>query len=151
MSDIELRLRVNGTDAEIHAPEDATLLEVLRERLGIKGVRFGCGAEKCGACMVLIDGEPEFSCARAAATAANRNIETIESLSVDDPLMVSLIRHQAAQCAFCLPGIVMSAKALLARNSRPKRQDILTALEPHLCRCGAHQRIVDAIMSVEAQ
>lgn len=99
--------------------------------------------------MVLVDGAPTFSCGREASSVANKDIETIESLDRDDPLLVSLIEHQAAQCAFCLPGIVMSAKALLNRNPHPDRADVLGALEPHLCRCGAHQRIVSAIMSVE--
>ncbi|MAS03885.1 MAG: (2Fe-2S)-binding protein [Ahrensia sp.] len=147
MTKIDLSLRINGRDIDVSVPEDATLLEVLREELRLNGSRFGCGQEKCGACMVLLDGAPTFSCAREAATVANRDIETIESLDRNDPLFTSLIEHQAAQCAFCLPGIVMSAKALLRRNPHPERAEVLSALEPHLCRCGAHQRIVTAIMS----
>ncbi|MEW5422948.1 (2Fe-2S)-binding protein [Amorphus sp. 3PC139-8] len=150
MTEVDLHLRINGNPVNVRAPEDAMLLEVLRERLHLPGTRFGCGQEKCGACMVLIDGKPEFSCARAASTATDRDIETVDGLPKDDPLLVSLLKHQAAQCAFCLPGIIMSAKALLKRSSRPDRSEVLSALEPHLCRCGAHQRIVKAIMSVEA-
>ena len=147
MTKIDLSLRVNGRDNDVSVPEDATLLEVLRENLHLTGSRMGCGQEKCGACMVLVDGMPTFSCSREASSVTNKSIETIEGLDRDDPLLVSLIEHQAAQCAFCLPGIVMSAKALLRRNPHPGRTEVLSALEPHLCRCGAHQRIVNAIMS----
>lgn len=150
MTDIDLRLHINGTDHDVRLPEDATLLEAFRERLDMKGPRLGCGQEKCGACMVLVDGDPVYSCARSASTATGRTIETIDGLQADDPLLRSLLEHQAAQCAFCLPGIIMSAKALLRRNPSPDRAEVLSALEPHLCRCGAHQRIVNAIMAVEA-
>lgn len=148
MTETDLRLHINGKDVEVRVPEDATLLEVLRERLDLKGARYGCGQEQCGACMVLIDGEPAYSCARAAATATGTAIETVEGLPEEDPLLLSLLKHQAAQCAFCLPGIVMSARALLQKNPQPDRDDVLSALEPHLCRCGAHQRIVNAILAV---
>lgn len=149
MTDIDMNLRVNGRDTAIRAPEDATLLEVLRYRLGFQGARFGCGQEQCGACMVLIDGVPTFACTRHAASATDQAIETVDGLRQDDPVLLSILDHQAAQCAFCLPGIVMSAKALLRREPHPKREDVVNALEPHLCRCGAHQRIVNAIMAVE--
>ena len=151
MTEIDLKLRINGNDVDVCVPEDATLLEVLRERLGLKGTRFGCGQEKCGACMVLIDGEPVYACARPAATVTGQAIETVEGLPEDDPLIQSFLKHQAAQCAFCLPGIAMSAKALLRKNPDPAREEVLSALEPHLCRCGAHQRIIEAIMTVDAQ
>jgi len=98
--------------------------------------------------MVLIDGRPEFSCTRQAEALEGRRIETIESLKSDDPILKAFVEHQAAQCTFCLPGIIMSSKALLAHNSAPTKAEVLDALEPHLCRCGAHNRIVDAVLSV---
>lgn len=150
MSSIDLTLNVNGTDIDVSVPEDATLLEVLRDRLGMTGTRFGCGQEQCGACTVLVDGTTAFACSRLAIDTTGRAIETIESLDATDPLLQALLHYQAAQCAFCLPGITMSAKALLKRNDRPSRAEVLAALDPHLCRCGAHQRIVNAILSVNA-
>jgi len=143
-----LTLTINGSDVVINAPEDATLLEVLRDRVSMTGTRYGCGEERCGACMVLIDGRPEFSCTRQAEALEGRRIETIESLKSDDPILKAFVEHQAAQCTFCLPGIIMSSKALLAHNSAPTKAEVLDALEPHLCRCGAHNRIVDAVLSV---
>lgn len=144
------RLSIDGTEAVVEAPEDATLLEILRDRMGMDAVRFGCGQEACGACMVLVDGSPAFACTRLAVTAQGRDIRTVAGLPEDDPLIAALLDRQAAQCAFCLPGIVMSAKALLTEDPAPTRDTVLQALEPHLCRCGAHGRIVDAILSVAA-
>lgn len=145
-----VNLKVNGNPLEVEAAEDTTLLEVLREHLGLKGTRFGCGMEKCGACMVLVDGEPEYSCTRIVSTLEDHPIQTVEGLTDDHPLIASFVEHQAAQCGFCLPGIAMSALALLRRKPEPERDEVLAALEPHLCRCGAHQRIIDAILSVGA-
>ncbi|MBL6430256.1 2Fe-2S iron-sulfur cluster binding domain-containing protein [Maritimibacter sp. DP07] len=143
-----LTLTVNGRAETVTVPTDATLLEVLRERLGLMGTRFGCGQEQCGACMVLVDDSPVFACTRLVDSLDGSEIRTVEGLGEDDPLIAALLEHQAAQCAFCLPGIIMSAKALLDRTPSPERSDILEALDPHLCRCGAHPRIVDAILSV---
>lgn len=151
MADASLTLQVDGEVHAVSAPEDATLLEVLRDRIGITGVRFGCGQEQCGACTVLVDGRPDYACTRLAATLEGKPVLTVEGLGEDDPLIAALIGHQAAQCAYCLPGIAMSAKALLAENPSPSRPQVLAALQSHLCRCGAHGRIVDAILSVAAR
>lgn len=145
-----VRLRVNEADRDVEAPADATLLDVLRDRLGLTGARFGCGEEECGACMVLVDGAPAFACTRPLDTLDGCSVETVEGLAEDDPVLAALVQRQAAQCAYCLPGIVMSAKALLTRSPNPDRAQVLAALQPHLCRCGAHGRIVEAILSVRA-
>ncbi|MEC7760599.1 MAG: (2Fe-2S)-binding protein [Pseudomonadota bacterium] len=142
-----LTLTVNGAPVTVDVPEDATLLEVLRDRLNLTGTRFGCGQEQCGACTVLVDGAPVFACTRPASSLTGATIETIEG-AADDPVVTALIDHQAAQCAFCLPGIAMSARALLRRTPAPDRAAVIEALDPHLCRCGAHSRIVEAILSV---
>jgi aerobic-type carbon monoxide dehydrogenase small subunit (CoxS/CutS family) len=124
------------------------LLSVLREQLQLRGTRFGCGTEQCGACMVLVDGEPVFSCAREIATVAGRSVTTIEGLATNGtlhPLQQAFLDEQAGQCGYCVAGILMSAAALLARNPHPDRAEIAAALDRHLCRCGAHNRIMKAI------
>jgi nicotinate dehydrogenase subunit A len=129
------------------------LLSVLREDLGLRGSRFGCGLEQCGACMVLIDGTPEYSCAREIATLAGRNVTTVEGLShngTPHPLQQAFLDEQAGQCGYCLSGILVSAAALLARNKTPSRAEVAAALDPHLCRCGVHNRIIRAVQRAGA-
>jgi nicotinate dehydrogenase subunit A len=141
-------LQINGRAVEVEADGSALLLDVLRNRLGLRATRFGCGEEACGSCMVLIDGEPAFSCTRAIDSLAGRAVTTIEGLKASgalEPLLQAFIAEQAGQCGYCLSGIVMSAYALLARNPSPDRAEIVAALEPHLCRCGSHQRIIRAV------
>jgi aerobic-type carbon monoxide dehydrogenase small subunit (CoxS/CutS family) len=141
-------LQINGEAVEVEADGSALLLDVLRNRLGLKAARFGCGEEACGSCMVLIDGEPAFSCTRAIDSLAGRAVTTLEGLKANgalEPLLQAFIAEQAGQCGYCLSGIVMSAYALLARNPSPGRAEIVAALEPHLCRCGSHQRIIRAV------
>jgi nicotinate dehydrogenase subunit A len=141
-------LTVNGERRHIDAAETASLLEVLRNQLGLFGTRYGCGLEQCGSCMVLVDGEPVYSCSREAGTVAGRSVTTVEGLGRPDrlhPLQQAFLDEQAGQCGYCLSGIVISAKALLDRNSNPSRADIVQALDKHLCRCGAHQRILRAV------
>ncbi len=143
-----LTFSVNGQPVEIEADETAPLLSVLRETLGLRGSRFGCGAEKCGACMVLIDGKPDYSCSREAATVQGKAVTTVEGLSPDGalhPLQQAFLDEQAGQCGYCLSGILVSAAALLERNRQPDRAEIVAALDPHLCRCGIHNRVVRAI------
>jgi aerobic-type carbon monoxide dehydrogenase small subunit (CoxS/CutS family) len=142
------KLTVNGEAKAVQAEGETPLLLVLRNELGLKGTRFGCGLEQCGACMVLIEGEPRFSCAMSVADAAGKSITTIEGLSPPDeldPLRQAFIDEQAGQCGYCLSGIVVSASALLRRNPRPSRDQIVAALDKHLCRCGSQPRIVRAI------
>jgi aerobic-type carbon monoxide dehydrogenase small subunit (CoxS/CutS family) len=141
-------LVVNGKRVRVAADGTVPLLSVLREQLGLRGTRFGCGTEQCGACMVLIDGAPIQSCTREVATAAGKAITTVEGLSSDGalhPLQQAFIAEQAGQCGYCLAGILISAAALLARNPRPTRAEIAAALDPHLCRCGMHNRVMRAV------
>jgi nicotinate dehydrogenase subunit A len=142
------RLRINGETIDIEAEAATPLLDVLRNRLGLTAARFGCGAEQCGACTVLIDGEPAFSCTTGLDTLAGRAVTTAEGLKASgalEPLLSAFVAEQAGQCGYCLSGIVMSAYALIARNPAPSRAQIVTALDPHLCRCGAHLRIIRAV------
>ena len=139
---------VNGEPKRVEASETATLLDVLRNHLGLMGTRYGCGLEQCGACIVLVDGQPAYACTREAGTVAGRSVTTIESLGTPDkphPLQQAFLEEQAGQCGYCLSGIIMSAKALLDRTPAPTRTEIVTALDRHLCRCGAHQRIIRAV------
>src|SRR4051812_24085349 len=127
---------------------------MLRDELGLRGTKFGCGTEQCGACMVLIDGKPEYACSREAATVTGRSITTVEGLSNDGALHAlqqAFLDEQAGQCGYCLSGILISASALLARNGKPSRAEIITALDPHLCRCGIHNRVVRAVQKAGAQ
>src|SRR5213595_507613 len=124
------------------------LLAVLRNTLGLSGTRFGCGLEQCGACMVLVDGEPAYACTREVSTVAGKRVTTVEGLAGGDrlhPLQQAFLAEQAGQCGYCLSGILMSAAALLAHDPRPDRAAIVAALDRHLCRCGAHNRIVRAV------
>lgn len=141
-------LRINGTTHTLAGDENAALLHVLRNELDLKATRFGCGEEQCGACMVLVEGAPAYACTLPVWQCADKSIETAESLvagAAPHPLVAAFLAEQAGQCGYCLSGILMSAKALLARNPAPQRADIIAALEPHLCRCGAHPRMVRAV------
>jgi nicotinate dehydrogenase subunit A len=147
---MSIAFEVNGRQVSVPANATTPLLDVLRNQLGLKGTRYGCGLEQCGSCMVLLDGEPVFSCVREVGTVAGRRITTIEALA-GDHLVQAFLDEQAGQCGYCLSGIVISAKALLDRNRAPTRADIVAALERHLCRCGAHSRIIRAIERAAGQ
>jgi nicotinate dehydrogenase subunit A len=139
---------VNGESVHVHGDGTKPLLSVLRNELGLRGSRFGCGTEQCGACMVLIDGEPSFSCARAIESLAGKSVITVEGLAASgtlSPLQQAFLDEQAGQCGYCLSGILISAAALLARNPQPTRSEIAAALDRHLCRCGVHNRIMRAV------
>src|SRR5712691_10223967 len=139
---------VNGRAVDVDAEENATLIDVLRHQLQLRATRFGCGLEQCGACTVLVDGEPVQSCTRLVATVAGKSVTTLEGLRRDGvlhPLHEAFLAEQAGQCGYCLAGILMAAKALLDRNPRPNRADIVAALDRHLCRCGVHNRIIRAV------
>jgi nicotinate dehydrogenase subunit A len=141
-------LSVNGTSVRVASEGTTPLLTVLRDELKLRGSRFGCGNEQCGACMVLIDGEPAFSCAREIASVAGRSITTVEGLAGDGrlhPLQQAFLEQQAGQCGYCLSGILISAAALLARKAAPSRAEIAAALDVHLCRCGIHNRVIRAV------
>jgi nicotinate dehydrogenase subunit A len=143
-----IQLTLNGTAAAVEAEEAATLLEVLRGDLGLMGARFGCGLGQCGACTVLLDGRPVNACAVEVGGLAGKAVTTVEGLGTPErphPLQVAFLELQAGQCGYCLTGILMSAKALLDRNPAPGRAEIAAALNGHLCRCGVHNRILDAV------
>ncbi|HUI35751.1 MAG TPA: (2Fe-2S)-binding protein [Stellaceae bacterium] len=144
----EITLNVNGKAARVSADPDTPLLDVLRNHLGLIGSKFGCGLEQCGCCMVLIDGKPEKSCGKAVSTVAGKIILTIEGLGTPEnphPLQIAFLDEQAGQCGYCLPGILVSAKALLDRNTSPSRAEIAAALDDNICRCGSHLRILRAV------
>jgi len=143
-----ISLTVNGRTATVTADPDTPLLDVLRNHLGLVGTKFGCGLEQCGCCMVLIDGNPEKSCGKAVSTVAGKTVLTIEGLGTPErphPLQQAFLDEQAGQCGYCLPGILVTAKALLDRNPAPSRTEIATALDDNICRCGSHVRILRAV------
>ena len=140
-------LRVNGTPRDVSVDPDTPLLYVLRNDLELNGPKFGCGLAQCGACTVLVDGKAVRSCV-TPVSAVKGTVETIEGLGTEQklhPLQKAFIEEQACQCGYCGNGMVMSAKALLARNPRPTNEEIRKALNSHLCRCASHNRIVRAV------
>ncbi len=144
-----VRIQVNGTEHEVSAAADTPLLYVLRNQLGLKAAHFGCGTGQCGACRVLIDGRAVASCDTPLWAAAGKHITTAEGLgdaAHPHPLQSALIAEQAGQCGYCLPGILISAAALLARRPRPTEAEVRAALDDNLCRCGSHNRIVRAVL-----
>lgn len=145
----DFTLNVNGRDVTVHADDTATLLEVLRNDVGLTGTRYGCGAEQCGACAVLVDGAERLSCGMEAGMAEGHAVVTVEGLGTAErphPLQAALLEKQAGQCGYCLSGILVSAKALLDVNPSPSRAEVARHLSGHLCRCGAHNRIMDAVL-----
>jgi len=141
-------LTVNGRAVTVTADRDTPLLDILRNHLGLLGTKFGCGQEQCGCCMVLIDDRPEKSCGKALSTVAGKAIITIEGLGTQErphPLQQAFLDEQAGQCGYCLSGILISAKALLDRNTAPSRAEIAEALDDNICRCGSHVRILRAV------
>jgi carbon-monoxide dehydrogenase small subunit len=146
--EIKIEFTLNGTLMEVEVPPHWTLLKLLREKLGLTGTKEGCGIGECGACTVLIDGMTVNACLVLALKVEGRKIETIEGLGSRDslhPLQKSFIDHGAIQCGFCIPGILMSSKALLEQNSNPNREEIKEALSGHLCRCTGYHQIIEAI------
>jgi nicotinate dehydrogenase subunit A len=141
-------LHVNGNSHRIDATESTPLLAVLRDELGLAGPRFGCGQGECGACMVMVDGRAQTACNVSLEAVSGCRVETIEGLGTPDrphPLQTAFIAERAGQCGYCLSGILVSAAALLRTHSSPSRAQIVAALEPHLCRCGAHLRMIRAV------
>jgi nicotinate dehydrogenase subunit A len=143
-----IELMVNGKRHNVSASPDTPLLYVLRNDLALNGAKFGCGLAQCGACTVLVDGKPVRSCSYVVEQARGRAITTIEGLGTAEqphPVQRAFIEEQAAQCGYCINGMVMSAAALLARNPKPGDGDIREALAGNLCRCGTHSRILRAV------
>ena len=144
--DQNFNFTVNGQLHHIETDPATPLIYVLRNNLGLTGVRYGCGLEQCGSCMVLIDGMPAYACNRAVDSVSGREVLTVEGLhNQGHPLFEAFLAEQAGQCGYCLSGILINAKALLDRNPSPNRGDIAAALETNLCRCGAHVRIMRAV------
>lgn len=148
-----VHLTLNGRPVAVEADPDTPLLYALRHPLDARTARFGCGVGLCGACTVIVDGTARFSCDMPVSEAEGRRVETAESLATDPPhpLLAAVVDRQAGQCGYCLPGIVMAAKALLDRETRPSRQRIAESLAGNLCRCGAHVRILDAVEAAAAR
>lgn len=144
----ELNFSLNGKSTSAEVDPDMPLLYVLRGELGMTGTRFGCGTGMCGACTIIMDGKAVQACDTPASVVDGRNVETIESLAAGDeahPIVAALLELQAGQCGYCLPGIVLAAKALLDTTPNPDRTAIAATLDGNLCRCGAHHRILNAI------
>ena len=149
-----ITLQVNDARHDITVDDpDMPLLYALRDDLGLNNPRFGCGLEQCGCCMVLIDGAPEKCCAKPVSSIAGKNVTTVEGLGTPDaphPLQQAFLDEQAGQCGYCLSGILISAKALLAANPSPTRAEIALALDGNICRCGSHNRILRAVEKAAA-
>ncbi len=143
-----LTLSVNGEEHEVAAPAHKTLLEVLREDLGLTGTKHGCELGECGTCTVLVDGEPVLSCLALPVELEGRQIVTVEGMAQDGrlhPLQQAFAELGAAQCGYCIPGILLTAKALLDENPRPARHEVKEALAGNLCRCTGYTKILDAV------
>lgn len=146
---VDVALEVNGDAVTVHVPPHRTLLDTLRETLGLTGAKRVCDEGACGACTVLLDGEPVYACLTLAVACAGRSVRTVEGLSTDGlhPVQQAFIDHDAFQCGFCTPGQIMSCVALLERNASPTAEDVLRAVSGNLCRCGAYPNIVAAALS----
>ena len=141
-------LKVNGAVHSVTAEPDTPLLYVLRNDLGLNGAKFGCGLGQCGACTVLLDDKPSFSCLLPIAALADRKVRTIEGLGTQEKpgaLPAAFETEQAAQCGYCIAGMIMRAQALLERNNRPTEAELRAHMAPNLCRCGTHMRILRAV------
>jgi nicotinate dehydrogenase subunit A len=143
-----IRLDVNGRQHQVDVDPATPLLYALRDQLGLNGAKFGCGMGQCGSCTVMIDGEAAFSCIVPVSALEGRRITTLEGLGTLDkpgPVQRAFIDEQAAQCGYCIPGMIMRAQALLQRNTSPSPAEIRKHMSPNLCRCGTHMRIMRAV------
>ena len=143
-----VRLTVNGREHDVSADPDTPLLYVLRDELALNGAKFGCGLGQCGACTVMVDGKAVFSCVTPILLLEGKQVTTVEGLGTLDnpgPMQRAFMEEQAAQCGYCIPGMMMRAQALLQNNPLVSDADIRAALQPNLCRCGTHMRILRAV------
>jgi nicotinate dehydrogenase subunit A len=143
-----ITLTVNGVSHQVDATPDTPLLYALRNDVALNGAKFGCGLGQCGACTVLVDDKPAFSCLLPIAALAERKVRTIESLGTPErpgALPAAFEAEQAAQCGYCIAGMIMRAQALLERNTRPTEAELRAHMAPNLCRCGTHMRILRAV------
>jgi nicotinate dehydrogenase subunit A len=144
-----IQFRLNGAETTVDADPDRSLLSILRGPLGMTGTHFGCGANECGACNVMVGDRALAACDTPLWSVADKDVTTIEGLGSAEnphPLQRAFIGEQALQCGYCIPGILMSAAALLKQNPRPTADDVKAALDRNLCRCGSHNRIVRAVL-----
>jgi carbon-monoxide dehydrogenase small subunit len=149
-----IKFQLNGKKTEALIDPTQTLLWVLRNHFGLTGTKFGCGMGFCGACTVLIDNEPVRSCQLSVGDAAGKNIVTIEGLAVNGklhPVQKAFVEHDALQCGFCTPGMIMNAAGLLIKNPAPSVHQIIEGMENNLCRCGAHKRIIEAVQTASEE
>jgi len=149
-----IRFSFNGKSTTLEVEEERPFLWVLRTELGLTGTKSGCGEGFCGSCTVLVDGKPERSCQLPMSEVAGKKVVTIEGLATNGklhPVQAAFVEHDALQCGFCTPGMILSAYGLLLENPKPTRQQILDHMEDNLCRCGAHVRIVKAIETAAAE
>jgi nicotinate dehydrogenase subunit A len=143
-----MTLKINGHDHRIDADPDTPLLYVLRDDIGLNAAKFGCGLGQCGACTVIVDGKAVLSCVTPLLLLEGKEVTTLEGLGTvgaPAPIQRAFMEEQAAQCGYCIAGMMMRAQALLLRNSKPTDQEIRAELMPHLCRCGTHMRILRAV------
>jgi aerobic-type carbon monoxide dehydrogenase small subunit (CoxS/CutS family) len=147
-------LNVNGKKVSLDVDANVTLLSALRDDLDLTGSKYGCGEGQCGACTVLVDGVAMRSCITPVGRVGNKKITTIEGLAKDQqlhPLQEAFIKADAMQCAYCTSGMIMAATALLNKNPKPNREQIVTAMNGNICRCGTYQRIIEAIQMASGQ
>ncbi len=145
----KLNFTLNGKPVEIDVADNARLLDVLRDTLGLTGTKEGCGVGECGACTVIVDGDAVDSCLYPALRANGKSVTTIEGLSQDgrlDRLQQAVLDHHALQCGFCTPGFIMSAKALLDKNPHPTRDEVKVAIAGNLCRCTGYEQLIEAVL-----
>jgi nicotinate dehydrogenase subunit A len=149
-----IRFRLNGVETEMDADPDSSLLDILRGHMGMIGPHFGCGANECGACNVIVENRAVASCDTPLWSVAGKDIVTLEGLGTTEdphPLQRAFIAEQAMQCGYCVSGILMSAAALLMRNPNPTTSDVKVALDRNLCRCGSHNRMVRAVLRAASE
>jgi len=142
------RLRLNGADRRLEAPSGLKLLDLLRDYAGLTGAKLGCGEGQCGSCTVLLNGRAVKSCLIPATSAAGADVVTIEGLAeggILHPVQRAFLETSALQCGFCTPGMILGAVALLNANPKPSEEEVIRGMNGHICRCGAYQRIVEAI------
>ena len=149
-----IRIKVNGCEHLLDVDESTPLIYVLRNDLGLKGTKLGCGLEQCGACKVIVDGKAVFSCNSPISSFVNCSITTIEGIGNTEklhPIQKSFVKEKAAQCGYCIPGIIMAAKALLDTKPDSDKEMVCEALADNLCRCGAHSQILKAVMRAASE
>jgi nicotinate dehydrogenase subunit A len=142
----DMNLTVNGTERTVNIDPDTPLLQVLRNTLGLTGSKFGCGMEQCRACVVLVDGAETMTCRAPVESFVGRDIVTIEGLGAGDlhSIQRAFLEEEAGQCGYCIPGMIIACAALMDRDPQPSFDEVLATLDPHLCRCGSHWRIIQA-------